>query len=78
MLATVLWIMERTIRTLKETREKSERNFIDNSLIVMNTKGIDRPIPDTQFDLEMIAELNQAISILENSTMAKTQSVNCR
>ncbi len=70
--------MERTIRTLKETREKSERNFIDNSLIVMNTKGIDRPIPDTQFDLEMIAELNQAISILENSTMAKTQSVNCR
>ena len=69
--------MERTIRTLKETREKSERNFIDNSLIVMNTKGIDRPIPDTQSDLEMIAELNQAISILENSTMAKTQSVNC-
>jgi len=69
--------MERTIRTLKETREKRERNFIDNSLIVMNTKGIDRPIPDTQSDLEMIAELNQAISILENSTMAKTQSVNC-
>jgi len=58
-------------------REKSERNFIDNSLIVMNTKGIDRPIPDTQSDLEMIAELNQAISILENSTMAKTQPVNC-
>ena len=69
--------MERTIRTLKEMREKSERNFIDNSLIVMNTKGIDRPIPDTQSDLEMIAELNQAISILENSTMAKTQPVNC-
>ena len=58
-------------------REKSERNFIDNSLIVINTKGIDRPIPDTQSDLEMIAELNQAISILENSTMAKTQPVNC-
>lgn len=58
-------------------REKSERNFIDNSLIVMNTKGIDRPIPDTQSDLEMISELNQAISVLENSTMAKTQPVNC-
>jgi hypothetical protein len=69
--------MERTIKTLKEMREKSERNFIDNSLIVMNTRGIDRPIPDTQYDLEMIAELNQAISILENATMAKTQSVNC-
>ena len=68
--------MERTIRTLKEMREKSERNFIDNSLIVMNTKGIDRPIPDTQSDLEMIAELNQAISILENSTMVKTYPVN--
>ena len=58
--------MERTIRTLKEMREKSERNFIDDSIIVMNAKGIDRPIPDTQFDLEMIAELNQAISVLEN------------
>ena len=69
--------MERTIRTLKEMREKSERNFVDNSLIVMNTKGIDRPIPDTQSDLEMISELNQAISILENSAMAKTQPVNC-
>ena len=69
--------MERTIRTLKEMREKSKINFIDNSLIVMNTKGIDRPIPDTQSDLEMIAELNQAISILENATMAKTQPVNC-
>ncbi len=49
-------------------REKSKINFIDNSLIVMNTIG-DRPIPDTQSDLEMIAELNQAISILENCTM---------
>ena len=69
--------MERTIKTLKEMREKSERNFIDNSLIVMNTREIDRPIPDTQYDLEMIAELNQAISILEIATMAKTQPVNC-
>ena len=66
-------MMERTIRTLKEMREKSKINFIDNSLIVMNTKEIDRPIPDTQSDLEMIAELNQAISILENAAMAKTQ-----
>ena len=69
--------MERTIRTLKDMREKSERNFIYNSLIVMNTKGIDTPIPDPQYDLEMIAELNQVISILENVTMVKTQPVNC-
>jgi hypothetical protein len=68
--------MEKTIRTLKEMRSKSERNFIDNSLIVMNTKGIDKPVPDTKSDLEMIAELNQAISILENAKMAKEQTVN--
>jgi hypothetical protein len=75
-LATVNLIMERTIRTLKEMRQKAERSFIDNSLIVRNTRG-DIPIPDTNADLEMIAELNQAISILENSTMAKEQTVNC-
>ena len=69
-LATVNLIMERTIRTLKEMREKAERSFIDNSLIVRNTRG-DRPIPDTEADLEMIKELNQAISILENSMAAK-------
>ena len=68
--------MERTIRTLKEMRQKAERSFIDNSLIVRNTRG-DRPIPDVNADLKMIAELNQAISILENATMTKEQSVNC-
>ena len=76
MLPTVNLIMERTIRVLKEMREKAERSFIDNSLIVRNTRG-DRPIPDTDSDLEMIAELNQAISILENATMAKEPVSNC-
>jgi len=57
-------------------RQKAERSFIDNSLIVRNTRG-DRPIPDVNADLKMIAELNQAISILENATMTKEQSVNC-
>ena len=74
--ATVNLIMERIIRTLKEMREKAERSFIDNSLIVRNTRG-DRPIPDTEYDLEMIAELNQAISILENSKAVKKPVSNC-
>ncbi len=59
--------MEKIIRTLKEMRDKSERLFIDNSLIVYRTKSMDSPIPDTQSDLEMIEELNRAISILENA-----------
>jgi hypothetical protein len=63
--------MERTIRTLKEMREKAERSFIENSIIVHRSR-LDSPIPDTKSDLEMIIELNQAISTLENSTMAKS------
>lgn len=62
--------MERTIKTLKEMRELAERSFINNSLIVRNTK-FDRPIPDIGSDLEMIEELNEAISILENAMSAK-------
>lgn len=68
--------MDRTIRTLKEMREKAERSFIDNSLIKRNSR-IDRPVPDTESDLEMIAELNQAISVLENSMAAKEPVSNC-
>jgi hypothetical protein len=64
-------IMERTIRTLKEMREKAERSFIENSIIV-HRASLDSPIPDTKSDLEMIIELNQAISILQNATMAKS------
>jgi hypothetical protein len=63
--------MERTIRTLKEMREKAEKSFIENSIIVHRAR-LDSPIPDTMSDLEMIIELNQAISTLENSTMAKS------
>ena len=61
-------IMKTTIRTLKEMREKAERSFIENSIIVHRSR-LDSPIPDTKSDLEMIIELNQAISTLENSTM---------
>ena len=60
--------MERTIRILTEMREKAERSFIENSLIVLRSR-LDSPIPDTMSDLEMIIELNQAISTLKNSTM---------
>jgi hypothetical protein len=62
--------MERIIRTLKEMREKTERSFIDNSLIKRNAR-LDSSVPDTEADLEMIAELNLAISILENSIQKK-------
>ena len=62
--------MERTIRTLKEMKEKTEKSFIQNSIIA-NTSIVHSPIPDTKADLEMIIELNQAISILENYSMQK-------
>ena len=67
--------MERTIRTLKEMREKAERIFIDNSLIKRNSL-IDSPVPDTEADLEAIAELNEAISVLENHSMQKPKMSN--
>jgi tRNA splicing ligase len=68
--------MRRIIEQLKEQREKAEKTFIKNSFIKRNCK-IDAPCPDTDADLDAIAELNQAISILENATMAKEQPVNC-
>jgi len=75
-LATVNLIMERIIQQLKEQREKAKDTFIENSFIKRNCK-IDAPCPDTDADLDAISELNQAISILENATMAKEQPVNC-
>lgn len=68
--------MRRIIEQLKEQREKAKDTFIKNSFIKRNCK-IDAPCPDTNADLDAIAELNQAISILENATMAKEQPVNC-
>lgn len=62
--------MERTIKTLEEMRENAKRLFIENSIIV-HTSTLEVK-PDTKSYLEMIIELNQAISILENSTMAKS------
>ena len=68
--------MRRIIEQLKEQREKAKDTFIENSFVKRNCK-IDAPCPDTNADLDAIAELNQAISILENATMAKEQPVNC-
>lgn len=67
--------MERIIRMLKEMREKSERQFIENSIFVHRSMS-GSPVPDVKSDLEMIIELNQAISTLENSTMAKCSMEN--
>jgi hypothetical protein len=66
----IFFIMERIIRTLQEMREKAERSFIDNSIIV-HRASLDSPIPDTKSDLEMIIELKQAISILQNANAVK-------
>lgn len=62
--------MKRVIITLKEIREKAEKSFIENSITV-HTSVVDSPVPDAKSDLEMIIELNKAISILENSIMVK-------
>ena len=67
--------MRRIIEQLKEQREKAKDTFIENSFIKRNCK-IDTTCPDTNADLDAIGELNQAISILENATMAKEQPIN--
>ncbi len=67
--------MRRIIEQLKQQREKAKDTFIKNSFIERNRK-IDGPCPNTDDYLDAIAELNQAISILENATMVKEQNQN--
>lgn len=67
--------MERTIRTLKEMRDKAERTFIENSLI-RRSSLIDSPVPNTEDNLDAVAELNEAISVLENHWMQKPKMSN--
>lgn len=74
LLATA-FIMRRIIEQLKEQRKKAERTFIENSFIKRNCK-IDAPCPDTDADLDAIAELNEAISILENHGATKEPVLN--
>ena len=64
--------MSKIIEQLKQQREKAKDTFIENSFIKRNC-NIDAPCPDTDADLDTIAELNQAIGILEKSTMEKEQ-----
>ena len=68
--------MERIIQQLKDKRDKAEKTFIKNSFIKRNCK-IDAPYPNVDADLDAIAELNQAISILENYGAAKDPVSNC-
>ncbi len=56
-------------------RDKAERSFIDNSLI-RRSSLIDSHVPDTEADLDAIAELNEAISVLENYSMQKPKMAN--
>lgn len=65
--------MKRTIKTLYEMREQAKKSFIENSIIVHQTQR-DGPQPDTNSDLELIIELNQSISVLENYDIDKTHS----
>lgn len=64
--------MRRIIEQLKEQREKAKDTFIENSFIKRNCE-IDAPCPDTDSDLDVIAELNNAISCLENATATKEE-----
>jgi len=60
--------MNKIIQQLKEQREKAEKTFIKNSFIKRNCM-IDAPCPDTDADLDVIAELNEAIAVLEDYIM---------
>jgi hypothetical protein len=62
--------MRRIIEQLKEQREKAEKTFVENCLI-KRASPVNSPIPDTDSYLEEVYELNQAISILQNSMAAK-------
>ena len=68
--------MKNIIEQLKEQREKAEKTFIKNSLIKRNCMN-DEVNPDTNAYLDDIAELNEAISVLENSMAEKEPVFNC-
>ena len=63
--------MVKIIKQLKRQREELKERFIKNSLIIRTCK-IDSPCPDTNADLDAIAEINQAISLLENNLAHKS------
>ena len=61
--------MRNIVRMLEDMKHEAERNFIKNSLIIR--ASVTEDVPDVDADLERIAELNEAIKILENAVMAE-------
>jgi len=61
--------MKRVIEQLKRQREEAKDKFVDNSLINSMSTGPNGI--NTNHDLDVIRELNNAISCLENATAAK-------
>jgi len=61
--------MKRVIEQLKRQREEAKDKFVDNSLI--NSMSTGSTGVDTNHDLDVIRELNNAISCLENATATK-------
>ena len=63
--------MEQVIQVLKNLREEYKQSFVEKSITEQethnNNPAYSNPIPDTQHDLQMIIELNKAISTLENN-----------
>ncbi len=64
--------MERIINELKAQRTGAKELFIELSFIKRNAEE-DQPEPDTDVVLDFIGSLNQAISILENSSSASVK-----
>jgi len=65
--------MNRIIQQLKDQLEGAKDEFIEDCLIVKNTVG-NRPIPNTEANLDYIEELTIAISILENEMHPKPEA----
>jgi hypothetical protein len=63
--------MNRIIEQLKEQRAKTKEDFIKMSFVARNCKD-NSPCPDTDAILDIIGELNDAISVLENADAEKT------
>ncbi len=63
--------MRRIIEQLKRQREEAKDKFVDNSLINSMSTGPNGI--NTNHDLDVIRELNNAISCLENATATKEE-----
>ena len=69
--------MKRIIEQLKEQRIEAEQAFIKNCLIerASPVNSVNCLLNDTKSDLDYIAELNEAISVLENHSMQKPKQL---